>query len=158
MARFLWMLITGTLAGCGLAIEARLQEAQKLYEAQVAQCERLYPDRHRKPTQPRVSCFNNANMKLAEHDPDIDLTRAMTTQMLVLAERFDAGRSTPAQFEAEKAAVFADYRTRVMQRQNSTAMANAAADQAAAARQQAIAATMPKTTTCNRFGNTVTCY
>jgi hypothetical protein len=132
-------------------MQAKLQEAQKTYETQVAACERMYPERHRKPTLPRVKCFNEANMKLAEQDRDIDLVRVMTTQMLVLAERFDAGRLTEAQFEAEKAAVFADYRTRVLQREDSATIADAS-------RQQAIAASMPRTTTCNRFGNTVTCY
>jgi hypothetical protein len=121
--------------GCGIALQVQRQEARTAYQAEIAECNRLYPDKYLKPATPRVKCFTDAAIRMAERgaDPNMDLARAMTTQMMVIAERYDNGRLSPAQFDAEKAAAFADYRTRLIQRHNSTVMANAAADQAAAA-------------------------
>jgi hypothetical protein len=111
---------------------------------------------------PRIRCFNDAIMayQLAHErstgNPNLDLARAMTAQMLVVGERYDKGAITEAQFEADKANVHSEYVTKVARRQNEAAMVGAARTQAVAAQQQAIAASMP--VTCNHFGNTVTCY
>jgi hypothetical protein len=127
-----------------------------------AECEKLYPNRTQKPVMPRIRCFNDAIMayQLAHErstgNPNLDLARAMTAQMLVVGERYDKGAITEAQFEADKANVHSEYVTKVARRQNEAAMVGAARTQAVAAQQQAIAASMP--VTCNRFGNTVTCY
>jgi hypothetical protein len=160
----LWILAFAlALSGCGLAKiaerEKALAEARQVHQRDLAECERRFPDRYKKPTMPRVQCFNEANLRFAAGgDPDIDLLRAMGARILVSAERYDAGRLTPAQYEAEKAGVFAEYNTQVQQRRNNAVVADAANRQAWAAQAQAIQAAMPRTTTCNRFGNTVTCY
>ena len=150
------ILVAFALAGCGPSkLQLEAQAARDAYEAAIAACERSFPDRHRKPVTPRVKCFNEANLNLAARgDPNVDLVTAMTAQMLVLAERFDGGRFSEARFESEKAVVFANYRTQVLQRENSAAVADAAQAQAWAAQQAAT----PRSVTCNRFGNTVTCY
>lgn len=135
-------------------------ETKRAYDQEIAACERSFPDQHKKPVTPRVRCFNQANMALAAGKRDVDLVHAMTTQMLVEAEKYDAGKLTPAAYDASRAAVFADYRTKVLQRRNSAAMVEAAEDQADAARAQARAAMNPpsRTTTCSSIGSTITCY
>lgn len=133
------ILLAVVLAGCG---PSKLQlEAQEGYETAIAACERSYPHRHRKPVVPRVKCFNEANLNLAARgDPNIDLVTAMTAQMLVLAERFDAGRFSEAEFESEKAVVFANFRSQLLQRQHNATVAHAA---------QQVAS--PRSVTCNRL-------
>jgi hypothetical protein len=76
--------------------------------------------------------------------------------MLALGERYDAGRLSQSQDEVEKATIGTAYAGGVAQRRNAAVTANAAAEQAAAARSAAWPASKP--TTCNRFGNSVTCY
>lgn len=148
--------------GCGWALQAQLQKeietAGKAHVAETADCERLYPDKYRKPTTPRIKCFNEANLKQTSriNPNNVDLAKALAAEMLAIAEQYDAGRLTPAQYEAAKTRTFSDYTTRAMQRQNGVAMAEAAQQQAAAASMQAYGANRPRT--CNTWGNTVTCY
>ena len=170
MGQFSIILVAAALlGGCGLAQQAKLNQehadAQKTRDREAAECERLYPPHHR-PVSPRLKCVTDAYLKFGlRGDPNMDLLRVMSAQMLVAGERFDGKKTSQVEFEAEKATVLADYNSKILQRRNSTMVANAAADQAAAAQhqawsahQQALAASIPKTTTCNRFGNTVTCY
>jgi hypothetical protein len=154
------------VGGCGLAkqiqINKEAEAAKKAQAAQIAECERLFPDRLRKPVTPRVKCFNEANLSYhmayarSVGNPYLDLVRLMTAQMLLIAEKYDAGGLTEAQFEVAKATAQSDYASKVADRKNASAMVGAAQTQADAAQRRAIAASMP--VTCNRYGNSVTCY
>jgi hypothetical protein len=164
------MAAVALLAACGPSkLQLEAPAAQQTRDAATASCERSYPDKHRKPVTPRVKCFNEARLDYAQaHErsvgnPALDLEQLVSAQMLAIAERYDAGKLTVAQYEAEKAAAIANYSSAVLQRRQGAAMVRAAQDEAAAARQQAAAAaqqainsSMP--TTCSRVGNTVTCY
>jgi hypothetical protein len=163
LASFAGILVLATgvvVTGCGLAQQAlmrqELEAHRKAHEAAEAECHRLYPDPNRKPATPKIKCLADVHLRFATNDPHIDLLRMMTSQMLVIGERYDTGKITVAQFEAEKAAAFSDYTTRVAQRQNGAAMAEAAQQQANAATWQAYSANRPRT--CNTWGNTVNCY
>jgi hypothetical protein len=90
-------------------------------DADLAQCEQRYPP-YRKPMVARVKCINEAHMKTVDkNDPYLDLLRVMATQYVVLAEQYDAGKLTEAQYEAAVSKVAADYKTHALQRQNSAA-------------------------------------
>ena len=101
--------------------EYRTRALQPQRTADLARCEQLYPP-FRKPVVARVKCINEANMKTVDkNDPYLDLLRVMATQYVVLAEQYDAGKMTEAQYEAAVSKVASDYRTRALQRQNSAA-------------------------------------
>jgi len=149
------------LGGCGPSHQELLRaEVQKVHDTDMVRCTEQHPDRFRKPATLRVKCVNDANIKLATdgRDPNIDLVQTLAAHMLAVAERYDDGKLTKAQFDAERTAAFSDFRTRMLQRENSATIADAATRTAAAAQQQAITSSIPRTVTCNRFGNTVTCY
>jgi hypothetical protein len=160
-----WVVLASalTLAGCDLAQQAKIREEAalptKTLDAQIAECKRRYPDRHRKPVTPRIKCFNEADLNYHADllytvvNPQLDLVRSFTAQRLVIGERYDNGRLSQAEFDAEMASAEVDYNSRVLQRQNEAEMIAAAQSQAAAAR---AAASSP--TTCTRLGNSVTCY
>jgi len=58
--RRLTVLIVFTLAGCGLARHAQIQKEVDAAALQMrrdwAECDRLYPDKYRKPVTPRIKC------------------------------------------------------------------------------------------------------
>jgi hypothetical protein len=141
------------LGACAID-NSKFIEAKNDRDADIATCKKTYPDKHTKPVTPRVRCFNEANTRFSSRgDPNFDLMNAMAAQMLVVAERYDAGHVSDAQYDADRANVFADYRTKVLRRKTDAKIANAAQDQADAAWQ----ATLPKTTTCTQNLDTITC-
>lgn len=166
-ARALAMLcIASLLASCGLVTHlARGQQLKQLetaYAAERADCEKRFPAK--KPAAPRVRCRNDALIKrnaameqLPGHVRISDLARLASARYVLAAERYDAGRLSDAEYDLEVAAAENEYSTRWHDRVNGVTMATAAENQAAAARQQAIQSAIPKSVTCNRLGNTVTC-
>jgi hypothetical protein len=169
-----WLVLASalTLAGCGLAQQAKIQEeiavAKKTRDAQIAECKRRYPDHHRKPVTPRIKCFNEADLNYnAAYDqsvgnPQLDLVRSFTAQRLVIGERYDNGHLSQAQYDAEMASAEADSNSPILQRQNEADMIAAAQSQAAAAyassaaaSSAAAAASRPRT--CTRIGYSVIC-
>jgi hypothetical protein len=66
-----------------------MEAAKKTEDAAIAECVRLYPDPNQKPATPRIKCL--ANVEHDPHDPYGDLVRLMKAQIVVLAERYDAG-------------------------------------------------------------------
>jgi len=150
-----------SLFGSGLARQAEMQkaseEAKQVMQAEIAECERLYPNKTQRPVTPRVRCLTDAGMRYAQAgvnfgNKNIDLDRLMRAKLLVVAEEYDAGKMTEAQFDLQKAQVVAEHNSAVAQRQNSAAMVDAARLQAIAA----MDANSPKT--CAGYGNTVTCF
>lgn len=174
------MMISLILPACGLAHQAKIQKdadsAQAEADRAASECERLHPDKNRKPVTPRTQCFNDARlnyglaMDRSIGNLNLDLFRLSNARMLVVAERFDSGKTTVAQFELEKAEAQANFNDQIAARHNSATIAAAAQQQAAAASQQATAAseqsinsavtaaTSTKPVSCSRIGNTVTCY
>lgn len=170
------VLCGGLLMGCGLAHQAQLnkdrEEADARRAAGEADCIKRYPDKHRKPVSPRVKCINDVMLayftaiQRTVGAVDLDLVNAHHAQRLVAAERYDTGKTSAVQFEAEVAKLVAEFRTEAASRRNSAAMASAAQQQAAAASQQAVLAQqkaisdafqVPKPVTCTTIGNSMTC-
>jgi hypothetical protein len=141
-------------AGCGLAHEAQLE---RMLSEKKATCQNLFPDPHLKPASQRVKCMNDAVIDVAMGDPNADLLRTLAARRLVVAERYDGGQLTAAEFDAEMAALESDANTSAQERQNSSIQANAAATQAALAQSRAVQSAFHPTTTCQTFGNTTTC-
>lgn len=148
------------LGGCGLAKQAQIREevaaAAKLRDEQRDECRRQFPDRLKKPVMPRIKCvsaaliaYHEAKKRSGGGSPHFDLVRLMTAKMAMAGERFDSGIISETQFEVESAAVESDYLSAVRARINSTSIARSAEIQAEAA---------SAPVTCNRFGNSVTCF
>ncbi|MGO9460685.1 MAG: hypothetical protein ACLPWS_04030 [Rhodomicrobium sp.] len=142
------------LFGCGLARQAEMErsveDAKKVMQAEIAECERLYPSKTQRPVTPRIRCMKDARTKLAEvalglGDKNYDQHMLVLAKLLVIAEQYDAGKLTEAQFELQKAQAIAEYNSVLAQRQNDNMIATAA-----------MVASMPKT--CTGYGNTVTCF
>ena len=147
-----WGLIV--LSGCSTDMhDTNPLTSQQIWENDLAACENAYPDQYKKPVKPRVLCFNRANEARAAREGNADLVRAMTTFMLVEAEKYDAGEITPAVYDASRAAIFAEFNNQMELRLNGQAVADAAPPQARAA----WAAAMPRTVHCTTFGNSTTC-
>jgi len=141
------------LSGC--ATDALYGNASlQTYESDLAACEKTYPDEYKKPVKPRALCFNRANETRGKRDGTFDLVHAMTTRMLLEAEKFDASKLTPAEYDTSRAAIFADFMTKMELRANSKAVADAAQSQANAA----WAANIPRPLHCTTFGRSTTCY
>jgi hypothetical protein len=162
---FLMVLIGVALSGCGLAArQAAREEIQKTAQAERDECNRLYPDKHRRPVMPRVRCISSALLKEwvgydrvrlpAYEVAQLDLVRLMSSRVIVAAERYDNGRLTEAEYDAEVAAAVADYNSHLFQRQqmaDQTSAAQSAASSAAIAASNSSAsviAPMPRSPVC----------
>lgn len=158
------------LAGCGLArnaeLEKRLAEADRTRAAEEAKCDQAHPQP--RPVTPRMQCTSTAYLNWLEStgNPNLTLFRASIAQRLVIAERYDKGQISEAEYNAEAAKLDLAADTAIRQRNESAAMvsaaqqqASAASGQAALARQKAISdAFRGNRTTCSTWGNTTTCY
>ena len=79
----------------------------------------------------------------AEHGyRHLDLEQLLRAKILLLAEQYDAGKMTEAQYRLEKAQAVTDYKSELMKRDNGAAIAAAASSPV----------------TCTTIGNTVTCF
>ncbi len=160
-------LIVFTLAGCGLSGQAQLQEAAReaveaanlQMDRDLAECQRLYPDRYRKPVTPRMKCVGAARDKnLAVRDrlvgnATLDIFAKQKAQVLLAAQRFDKGEISEAEYKLEA-------ENQRFHRKAVAAKVDAARQEAAASTSAAIqAATPPRTrrTNCNTYWGTVNC-
>jgi hypothetical protein len=156
------------LTGCGLSRHARETAGEnkvpvitKQNNEAIDQCQKLYPDPHRKPALPRIKCFNDATLAYYAafaDNPWSDLAREFTARMVVIAKKYDVGQISETQFDVEKAQAVAKYTSQVIQRENNAAVLNAAPTQASAASKQTLATVLPKQMTCVQTFNSVTCY
>jgi hypothetical protein len=145
-------------AGCSVGPDpiehANIKQATKEYDLDVAGCRQSRPDDHAKPVTPRVECFSTANRKRASHgDRDYDLVDAMSAQMLRLAGSYDKGRMSAAMYDAKRADVFADFRSKALARETKAPVADGAKSQASAVR-----AAATRLVTCAQGTNTTYCY
>ncbi len=132
------------LSGCGLATrQAAREEISKTAEAEKAECYRRYPDAHKRPVMPRIRCINQAvlreqtgydRVRLPAYEiTQSDLLRALTSQLLVIGERYDKGRLTQAEFQSQLDSAYADYQSKVFYRSQTVAQTEAAQSSATAA-------------------------
>ena len=140
---------------CGGCAYAMRQQIESQLDADLARCNQLHPDPYRRPIKPRIQCINEAQLKARSSDPNIDLWTALAAEYVDFAEQYDAGKMTKGQYSLAEGKTMSEYTSRALQRQNNT-VANAAFAQADGALAQAWAANRP--VTCNRIGNTATCY
>jgi hypothetical protein len=140
-------------------MQQRFDEAKAQNERDLAECARLYPDRFKKPTVPRIRCINDAQTKFssAVGDPYYDLGQVLGSQILMASEQYDAGHLSQIQYEAAIAKAKSDFTSQIAQRNNNAAVAHAAQEQAAAASWQAYTAGQRRSVTCTTWSNTMTC-
>jgi hypothetical protein len=155
------------LTGCGLSRHAQNETEIENKEPAIArqnteaidQCQKLHPDPHRKPVLPRIKCFNDATLAYYTAfagNPWSALVRVFTARMVVIAEKYDVGQISEAQFDFEKEQAIANYTSQVMQ--HPAAKVDAAPMQTAAASKQAVATVLPKQMTCVPTFHSVSCY
>jgi hypothetical protein len=92
----------------------------------------------------------------AQGRPELDLWNARAAEFVVFAGQYDAGKLTQGQHALAERKTISEYTSRAYKRQNDATIAHAATTQADAALAQVWAANRP--VTCNRIGNTATCY
>ena len=153
--RVLRLGVVGLGLFCGGCAYAMRQQIESQLNADLARCNQLHPDPYRRPIKPRIQCINEAQLKARTGDPNIDLWTALAAEYVVFAEMYDAGKMTRGQYTLAESKAMSEYTSRALQRQ-SNMVANAAITQADGALAQAWAANRP--VTCNRIGNTATCY
>jgi len=102
-----------------------------------------------------MQCFGRANAKYNSTVgvPFSDINRVIDAKLVVIAQEYDKGSISYAEFRAKWAEVNADGNDRIARRINDRSIANAAGRRANAAM---ISAT--RTTTCTSYGNSVSCY
>ena len=173
----LLVVVAAGLSACGLAQQVQLQQqeatARPIHDSARGECERLFPDRLKRPVVSRVRCLNSADEAYyAMAAPrDIDLIRLALAQRLVAAERFDQKQLSEGEYEAASATIFADLQTQARQR-DQIALQNHQAQQAASAAMIASGAAMmtppppppppapprfPTNTNCTTTGATTNC-
>jgi hypothetical protein len=130
-------------------------------ETELNACRGLYPNENQRPVMPRMRCMTDAWIKFSRAGQGLwtrhlDLDELLRAKALALAEEYDAGKLTEAQFVLQKAQAITDHNSQIAQRENSAKMVAAAQEQASAASMQAIASTAPRT--CAVVGNVVNCF
>jgi len=153
--RALLLGVVGLALVCGGCAYAMRQQIESQLNTDLARCNQLYPEPYRKPIKPRIQCINEAQLKARTGDPNIDLWNALAADYVVFAEQYDSGKMTKGQYSLAESKAMSEYTSRALQRQSSK-VANSAATQADGALAQAWAANRP--VTCNRIGDTATCY
>lgn len=147
-----------SLLGC---VPQAIKDLTKMLDSELEECRRLYPNPDQRPVSPRMKCIGDATVKSSRVEAkygykNLDLDELVRAQMVLLAERYDAGKITETEYQVEKAKIRTAYETQILQRQNSQAMVAAAQEQAAAASSQAIAASRP--VSCTIIGHTASCF
>lgn len=132
--------LAAALTGC---VSARQAEVRQKVEAGRVECSA----QNFKTKTELARCINEAERLIGTvyHHPDL-LNLRMASR-LAIAERQDRGELTQAQADLEFAKLGAEITSQEQGRNNSAQMAAAASAMAT-----------PRMTTCNRYGNTVTCF
>lgn len=128
------------LSGC---VSARMQQVGEEVDAEKAICRAQNFTKKVQLSQ----CLNNAEQRFAGVYPYPDLLQLRAATRLALSERQDRGEITQAQAELEFAQVITQITAQEQSRATNAQMADAATRMS-----------MPRRTTCNRYGNTVTCF
>lgn len=134
--------IAATLGGCA---QQRMAEASEQMEKEKAEC-RAPP---RTTNMALARCINSAEERgfRASGVSGGDLLSVRLASRLAIAEKQDKGQITAAEAELEFAKVTSSLVSTDQQRRNSEVTANAVSAMSA-----------PRSTTCTRYGNSVTCF
>lgn len=128
------------LSGCAMALQKQVFD--EVAAAKAACAAGTFPNHVAK-----ARCHNDAEHKLARIYDKPDLLNLRLATRLALAERIDKGQISESQAELEFAQVGAQIGSQEAARDTNATMAAAAVQMAT-----------PRATTCNRYGNSVTCY
>jgi hypothetical protein len=127
----------------------------------IDQCEKLYPDSHRKPTAPRIKCFNGATLAYYSAFAGTswsNLVKAFTTRMAAIAGQYDKGQISEPQLDVEKERAVSDFTSQAVRRQSDEAPIKRAPAQSGAAGEELAVTVLPKQMTCVPVENGVSCY
>lgn len=168
MEKTLLLLVAIAVSGCGGAQMAAEHQASNAAAADLQKaidnCNKLHGPA--KLAVPLVRCWNEADMRWqldrARHvgGQSLDFVQSIHAQMIVIAEKHDLKKITPNEFTAEYGRLKAQMADRINSESQAVYSANQQNQQAASARAIAAGAAImsgPPTTTCTRFGNTMTC-
>lgn len=134
--------LTGCAASNNLERQRELAAAEVEYDAGIAACLERFP-KGKKPIVPAAICHNEVDeaygRRVARADPrySLDLALVRNSQLLLAAEKFDAGKISKSEYKHLHNVAQAEMNTAVQQRINSANIANAAQTQATAAVRQA---------------------
>lgn len=135
--------LAAALAGCA---QARINEANEQMEKEKAICRARPKTTH----MALARCINDAEERgflTSRISSGGDLVRVRLATRLALAEKQDKGQMTEAEAELEFARVNSGLTSTDQQRRNSAVTADAISSMAT-----------PRSTTCTRIGNSVTCF
>lgn len=156
--------MVATLCACASPIiQAEADAAAQRLAAEQADCRRTHkPD---KPVTPVVRCTLDADLRWHEAKarsvghPNLGFVTMAHSQILAAADRYDAGKTSRAEFDAEAQR----WMLQINERVNADAVASMRANQAASTALISAGAAMmaspppPQTIRCETFGNTTTC-
>lgn len=155
------LMITLALSGCGLARAQQEREAFEQRKAaqqeEIAQCKQLYPTSARKNNVAFARCVNVANDNFFRPSgQNLDLLDLFAAKRIEIATQMDSGKISQEQGDVLIAQARTEATTELQRRVNNNQMVAAQQQQANAAMVSAWSASAPRT--CNRIGNSVTCY
>ncbi|WP_175361106.1 hypothetical protein [Bradyrhizobium sp. STM 3843] len=169
MRVFAVVLLGLLLCSCGLVVQQQHREqmaaATAAKDQATATCRAQFPDEN-KDFVARNKCLYEAAKIMRPYVPYPDLFDKSWATVAVIAEELDAKKITRAQADLQIAQtnseIMSEAQRRELGNRSVVAQESAAAAQesaAAAAQSQATAAWMaPRSVTCNRMGNTTTCF
>ena len=126
------------------AIEDKEPPAVTQNNEAIGQCQKSYPDPHRKPALPRIKCFNDATLAYYtafSGNPWSAQVRAFTATMVAIAEKHDTGQISNEEFDFQKEQAIANYTSQLMRSTQAVGMT-----------------VLPKQMTCVPTSNGVSCY
>jgi hypothetical protein len=150
------VLISLTMAGCGLVRQRELQAQREALTAQsqaaMAQCDAAYPAGNVKTVVARAKCQTDALAILRPISPYPDLMDVFITTRIAIAERVQNGQLTIAQanelIATKRSELVAEEQRRTLANRSVVAQENVAAASLSAAGPH----------TCTRIGSTVNCF
>lgn len=168
MYRQLSTLVIGMVLASAVHAET-ITDLEREMDRRAAKCHELYPVKDQRPVTPRVQCLNQVIIDISAKADRSDglnhasLIRAHVAVRLAIADHYDRGDMTFADYEAEIARVGYESHAAFIQADQNAALVGAAQRQAIGAGLQgfANAYTRPRpvspSVTCTTWGNTTTC-
>lgn len=110
-----------------LSATSVMADAGTRHDRDIAECKRKLAAGVFKKRVEFAACVNIANARwwTSTRAPNFDLFESAAAQEMVIAERFDAGRMTEAEYRAARAKIKADLMTAIDARAANAAIANA---------------------------------
>lgn len=150
-------LVAFSLSACGLVQAAKNKELQEKGDAAAADCRAQYPTGPKSNNVAQARCLDVViDTYTKPVNPHGDLLELYKAKRMMIAGKMDRGEVSYEQGLVEIAQMRAEVIGEAQRRSNNATMASAAQQQADANSFAAFNAAMPKT--CNRVGNSVTCF